>query len=246
MGCLSVPPLGPQKLCPHHRGRARSRPWVSNAQSPILGSWILKTWLGWDKLLPVPTESGGSSQTSHPQLFTLVHGAARSNRFSQQTAIPWAKSQPRGLSSREGFALGMRETTPPSGVSTDLSSLPAVLQPCMSLCSQVCLATSASLHHPKSCSLEAGPILLPAYRHAHMVWGRTWPSQKEAKQEQIRPTLLGAVIGPTKHWCSAVLPPPKLPECGTCSCALIQAQASCPSKVVGCRTGQQLQPILCR
>lgn len=116
--------------CSPSPGRAQPRPWVSKAWSPFLGSWVLRVWLGRGRLLPIPTEAGGSSQRSHPLPFNLACGAAQANRFWQQMASPWARLQPRGLSSSEGLVLGMHETAPPSGVSTDLSSMQAVLQPC--------------------------------------------------------------------------------------------------------------------
>lgn len=81
-GCLSVTPLGPQKLCPHH-GAGHSR-----VPGAVLGSWILKIWLGWDKLQPIPTECGSSSLVSGQRLSPCSCSTAGSNRAPQQLASP--------------------------------------------------------------------------------------------------------------------------------------------------------------
>lgn len=205
----------------------------------------MKTWLAWDKLLPVPTESGGSSQRSHPLPFTLAHGAARSTRFLQQTASPWAKLQPRGLSSSEGLVLGMHETTPPSGVSTDLRSVPALLQPCpfapRSAWLPVRPRTTPNPAHSKqapSCSQHTD---IPTWCGAGH--GQARRKQSKSKADPLCCVLSSALVVPPST--GAVLLPPKLPECGTCSCAHIQALAlawaSCPREAAGCGAGQQLQ-----
>lgn len=106
-----------------------------------------------------------------------MRGAARSNRFSHQTAIPWPKSQPRGVSSSEGFALGMHETTPPSGVSTDLGSLPALLQP--------------RPFAPRSAWLPAHPCTTPNPAHLKHA-----PS---CSQHTDMPTWCGAGHGPARR-----------------------------------------------
>lgn len=238
MGCLSVAPSAPQKLCPRHR--AQWRPWVSNAWSPMLGFWILKTWLGWDKLLPVPTESGGSSQTSHLLPFTLVHGAARSIRFPQQMAGPWAKSQPGDLSSSDGLVLGMHETTPPSGVGTDLSSSSVPLLPgppgYQRIFAPPQIQLTRSRPHPAS-SIRTSP---------HGVGqDMAKPEGSKARAKQTR--FAGRCHQPSPPSSGAVLLPPKLPECRTCSCAPLPClgfMSERGSEVQGWATASA--PLLCR
>lgn len=132
----------------------------------------------------------------------------------------------------------MHETTPPSGVGTDLSSSRVPLLPgppgYQRIFAPLQIQLTRSRPHPAS-SIRTSP---------HGVGqDMAKPEGSKARAKQTR--FAGHCHQPSPPSSGAVLLPHKLSECRMCSCALSLAWASCLSEVVRCRAGQQLQPPSC-
>lgn len=121
---------------------------------------VLRTRLGWDKLLPVPTESRGSSQMSCPLHFTPSHGATAIRCAC--AANSWSLGHsPTARAAQRVWCWGYMRPHHP--LVSPPTSAPHQLH---------------SSHVPSLPALPARPqILLPAYRNPHVVG----PCQKEAK-----------------------------------------------------------------